>query len=117
MLLSNENLYRLLKAEGWLRWMGKPTPYKDRNGKQIHVGDLVEFYFAPDPSSDDPAHGSYVYEACEGYTKMEDVVIYIDGEHYFTCRQYGFGGFAHLYAEHCVVVGSLADYFKTRMLE
>lgn len=97
---------RFMEEQELLNTIGEQTPYQDKNGKDIFVGDLVDYYFAGSSISNDPADGSYADSETDGHTLIEDVVVKYHGKYYFVDPAFG-GGFAWRHATHCEVKGTL----------
>jgi uncharacterized phage protein (TIGR01671 family) len=78
---------------------------KDRDGRDIREGDIVEFSVEYDelerPTYDSP-----------NATRMVDTVKVIDGIAYFVDEDDQGGGFASRHAEHCRVIGNIHDAVK-----
>ncbi len=84
---------KFMEKKGLLDTIGEKTPYKDKTGKDIFVGDLVDFYFSTHP-------------ICIDHTLMEDIVMRYNDKYYFVDPEYG-GGFAWRYASNCKIKGTL----------
>ena len=67
----------------------------DKDGNQIHVGDVVEFYF-------DTIHGPSA-EPLPGSILMKCVIIKTDGKYFFWLPQTV--AFAWRFAEYCTIIG------------
>jgi hypothetical protein len=85
----------------------KPIGLKDNDGVEIHVGDVVEFFFCADHGA-----GMLPQDVCEcPPTRMVDEVIEDGGKFYFQCPGHG-GAFAWRYNDVCRVIGTLPDNFE-----
>jgi hypothetical protein len=82
----------------------EPIGLKDRDGREILEGDLVEF------SVDYDLYENPTYD--KG-TKMRDLVIIQGGVAYFYCAEVARGSFAWRHNEHCRVVGSKYEKLKS----
>lgn len=75
---------------------------KDRDGRDILEGDIVEFTVTYDwqerPTYDSPTA-----------TRMVDTVKVINGIAYFVDDDFGGGAYAWRHAEHCRVIGNVHD--------
>ncbi len=80
-----------------------PIGLKDRNGRMIHVGDIVEFYFCADHDRFGQARNG-----CGCATRMVDEVVEIDDTFYFSSPGFGYA-FADRFNQVCAVIGSLPD--------
>jgi len=70
---------------------------KDKNGKNIYVGDTVRFYFDADLGPSDAGHDGM-------YSEMIDKVIKEDGNYYFLNEEIGMAAYAFRYNEYCEVI-------------
>lgn len=82
--------------------MKEPIGHKDRDGRDILEGDIVEFHVEYDwdgnPKYDTPSA-----------TRMVDTVVIDEGEPYFMDPDNGRAAFAWRHAPHCRVIGNVHD--------
>ncbi len=81
---------------------------KDRNGKDIHEGDIVRFVVSYDFS--DPPRPTY---DTDGGTECVDTVRVINGKAAFCCPDTGCASYAWRHNEHCEIVGSIYNDSNT----
>lgn len=81
-----------------------PTGLSDMDGKPIHTGDIVEFYFEPGTNFGVPFHSK------EEKQHSVDVVVQIDRVFYFVSPSTQGGARAWRYNQVCKVIG---DIFAT----
>jgi uncharacterized phage protein (TIGR01671 family) len=85
----------------------KSIGLKDRRGKTIHVGDIVEyhvtydFHYPPRP----------FYGKRNGGTRMVDTVKLIKGVPYFWDNDFG-GAFAWRHNKYCKIIGNIYENKK-----
>ena len=87
--------------------MKEPINLKDRNGKEIHEGDIVRFVVSYD--FNDPPRATY---DTEDGTKCVDIVRIFGENAVFCCPDTGGAAFAWRHNKHCEVVGSIYDNVK-----
>ena len=80
----------------------EPIGLKDRDGRHIIEGDIVEYSVEYDYLGR-PAYNS------SAATRMVDTVKVIDGVAYFMDEDIGGGGYAWRHAPHCRVIGNIHD--------
>lgn len=92
--------------EGW-PMTGQLIGLKDRDGREIRVGDIVEFYFCGDHGTKTSGDPCEPFEDCRP-TRCVDEVIDVDGMFYFQSPGFG-GAMASRHNDKCRVIGSLPD--------
>jgi len=80
---------------------------KDRTGREICEGDIVEFVVKYDYSN--PPQPTY--DTADG-TKMTDIVKIIDGAAYFWNEDVQNASFAWRHHDRCCVIGNIHDAHK-----
>ena len=80
---------------------------KDKNGREICEGDIVEFVVSYDYSNPPKP----TYDTADG-TKMNDIVKIIDGVAYFWCEDVQNASFAWRHHSYCRVIGNIHDKHK-----
>jgi hypothetical protein len=78
------------------------TPYKDINGNDIYVGDIIRFYACVE-------YGYSKTRANSKYTEMIDLVEVDEDEFYATNISIGAGSYLWRCAEYCEVIGNEKD--------
>ena len=93
--LLNDSEFRVAKRV--------PIGLKDRAGRDIYTGDIVEYYFDADLG--------YSLKADTRYTRMRDVVIVHDRKPYFVCASGGAYAWRHVH--YCKVIGRRLSLMDT----